>query len=247
MHFFEILLVIIIAVVIHEIGHVIGAKIVSIKIKEASLGFGPTIFECKLGSIKFKFCWLLMGAYVVPEGSDEEFLAYTRIRRIVLTASGLIMSIILLPVLCLFLLKLIEGNSFHITTALITMIDMIFLHPFHYFYSGITEFPHVTFTNQISNYISCLAEVSLFLGIINALPIPVLDGGNILLTILEKRIPKIRRNYSRLNKMGYWIILTITLSRCLPGIEVFILNIKTTFPIFLLMGYIIYRFIKIKV
>ncbi|MGP0689659.1 site-2 protease family protein [Priestia aryabhattai] len=243
MSFQEIILIIIVATIVHEIGHLIGAKVVGIKIKEVSVGFGPMIFEFTLQSIKFKVCWILLGGYVMPAGSDEDFLAYSRKRRVVLTTSGLVMSIVILPISCLMILNLIEGNSFHVILKFKEILLVFLNHPFQYFYSGLMLFPTITYSNLTSNYLSCLAEISLFLGIVNALPIPVLDGGQIVMTMLENKMPKIKDKYTIINGIGYSIILAIIL---FPMIEVFIKNIKTTFPIILLIGFIIYRVVRIN-
>ncbi|MFS0906526.1 site-2 protease family protein [Priestia aryabhattai] len=243
MSFQEIILIMIVATIVHEIGHLIGAKIVGIKIKEASVGFGPMIFEFTLQSIKFKVCWILLGGYIMPAESDEDFLAYSKKRRGVLTASGLIMSIVILPISCLIIIKLIEGDLFHVGIKFIDLIRVFLNHPFQYFYSGLTLFPTTFYSNELSNYLSCLAEISLFLGIVNALPIPVLDGGQIVMNMLENKMTKIKDKYTIINGIGYSIILAIIL---LPMIEVFIKNIKTTFPIILFIGFIIYRVVRIN-
>jgi len=243
MSFQEIILIMIVATIVHEIGHLIGAKIVGIKIKEASLGFGPILLEFTLQSIKSKICWILLGGYVMPAGSDKEFFTYSKKRRVVLTASGVIMSIFILPISCLMIIKLIEGGSFHVVMKFIDLIRVFLNHPFQYFYSGLTILPTTTYSNELSNYLSCLAEISLFLGIVNALPIPVLDGGQIVMTMLENKMPKIKDKYTLINGIGYSIILAIIL---LPMIEVFIKNIKTTFPIILFIGFIMYRVVRIN-
>ena len=243
MSFFEIILILVLATVIHEIGHLLGAKIVGIRIKEAALGFGPILYEFKFQTIKIKVCWILLGGYVMPEGTNEEFLSFPKRHRIILTASGLIMSIFVLPIFALILINLIESKSLNVIPNFITILQVFLNHPFEYFYSGLTIFPTITYTNDISSYLSCLAEISLFLGIVNALPIPILDGGQILLTILENKIPRLRDNYALINIIGYIILLTIIL---FPMFEVFFHNIKTMFPIILFILFILYRVLKIN-
>jgi regulator of sigma E protease len=160
----------------------------------------------------------------MPAGSDEEFLTYSKRRRVILTASGLIMSIVILPISCLIIIKLIEGNSFHVSIKFIDLIRVFLNHPFQYFYSGLTLFPTTFYSNELSNYLSCLAEISLFLGVVNALPIPILDGGQIVMTMLENKMPKIKDKYTIINGIGYSIILAIIL---LPMIEVFVMRKNT--------------------
>ena len=97
----ELFTIMIIATLLHEFGHILGAKIVGIKISEVSLGVDPTITKFTFKGTTYKIAWILLGAYVKPEKDDEEFLTYPRISRLILTISGLIMSLFILPMVCI--------------------------------------------------------------------------------------------------------------------------------------------------
>ena len=124
------------------------------------------------------------------------------------------------------------------------MFKYIYSHPIKYFYKGITIFPTITFANIYRNYLSCLGEVSLFLGIINSLPIPVTDGGQALMCLLENKFPEFKTNPFKYRRLGYLVILFIVI---FPIVVVFFQNIKTMWPMFIIIGYIVYKFITVKI
>lgn len=232
----------VIATIIHELGHMLGAILAGIKVSEFSIGFGSTIAKLQIKEVTYKISWILLGGYVKPEKDDDEYLTYSRISRFIFTASGLIMSIFILPMLCIILLNTLQKQSVGIFSQYVTMLRYIYLHPLNYFCNGITVFPTITFPNKYLAYISCLGEISLFLGITNSIPIPVTDGGQILMNLLENAFPEFRTNSLKYRKLGYLIILVILI---VPMLAIFIQNIKTTWLLLLIIGYIIYRFIKV--
>lgn len=123
------------------------------------------------------------------------------------------------------------------------MLRYIYFHPLNYVYNGMAVFPTITFPNKYLTYISCLGEISLFLGITNSIPIPVTDGGQILMNLLENVFPEFKTNSLKYRKLGYLIILVILI---VPMLVIFIQNIKTTWLLLIFIGYIIYKFIKVR-
>jgi membrane-associated protease RseP (regulator of RpoE activity) len=77
---------------------------------------------------------------------------------------------------------------------------------------------------------------------INSIPIPVTDGGQVLMNLLENIFPDFKISSLKYRKLGYLIILLILI---VPMLIVFIQNIKTTWFIFVIIGFIAYRFIKV--
>ena len=51
-------------VVIHELGHFLFAKLFNVHVPSFSIGFGPALFEKKIGSTVFKFSAIPLGGYV---------------------------------------------------------------------------------------------------------------------------------------------------------------------------------------
>ncbi|HEY5534252.1 MAG TPA: site-2 protease family protein [Ignavibacteria bacterium] len=244
MSFIQIFITIIIATLFHELGHMLGAKISGIKISEVSLGFGPTITKFYFKGTTYKIAWILLGAYVKPEKDDEEYLTYSRSSRLIFTVGGLIMSIFILPMLCILIINGLQGWQFNIFSGYTNMFSYLHHHPLNYLSNCMTIFPTVTFANKYCNYIGSLGEVSIFLGIINSLPIPVLDGGQLLMGLLENKIPQFKTNPLKFRKIGYLVIVFLVM---LPMFIVFIQNIRTTWFLLIIIGYVIYKFITVKV
>lgn len=49
---------------IHEFGHFIAARLCGLKVDTFSLGFGPAIWQRRIGEIDYKICWIPLGGYV---------------------------------------------------------------------------------------------------------------------------------------------------------------------------------------
>lgn len=60
-----------ILVVIHELGHFLFAKLFNVYVPSFSIGFGPALFEKKIGETTFKFSAIPLGGYVEMAGSPE--------------------------------------------------------------------------------------------------------------------------------------------------------------------------------
>ena len=244
MGFIEIFTTIIIATLLHEFGHMVGAKIVGIRISEVSLGFGPTITKLSCKGTTYKIAWFLLGEYVRPEKDDEDYLTYPRISRLIFTVSGLVMSIFILPIVCILVISILQGGHLNIFSAYANMFKYLYSHPLSYLYNGIMIFPTITFENKYYNFISCLGEVSLFLGVINTIPIPVTDGGQVLMTLLENKVTDFKINPFKYRAWGYLVILFIF---TLPIIIALVQSISNSWPLLLIIAYVVYKFITVKV
>lgn len=74
---------------------------------------------------------------------------------------------------------------------------------------GISEV--VVKTNGIINYLNLLAVISVSLGVTNLLPIPALDGGKILILIIEiiRRKPMKMETEAKIQMLGFSILIAI--------------------------------------
>lgn len=59
-------------VVIHELGHMLTAKAMGVKVTEFSLGFGPAIVKKKLGKTLYSFRIILLGGFVKMAGMNDD-------------------------------------------------------------------------------------------------------------------------------------------------------------------------------
>lgn len=60
-----------ILVIIHEFGHFLFAKLFKVFVPSFSIGFGPSLFQKKIGETTFKFSAIPLGGYVEMAGSPE--------------------------------------------------------------------------------------------------------------------------------------------------------------------------------
>ncbi len=67
---FVVLLLILIFV--HELGHFIAAKLLGVKVERFSLGFPPKAFSKTIGETEYQLAWLPLGGYVKMYGEDPD-------------------------------------------------------------------------------------------------------------------------------------------------------------------------------
>ena len=66
------ILTFLVLILIHELGHLIAAKSVGVRVNEFSVGFGPKIFSKKWGETTYMLKAVPFGGYCAMEGEDEE-------------------------------------------------------------------------------------------------------------------------------------------------------------------------------
>lgn len=65
------IIVFMLVIMLHELGHFTVAKLVGIKVNEFSIGMGPKLFQKQKGETKYSLRLLPIGGYVAMEGEDE--------------------------------------------------------------------------------------------------------------------------------------------------------------------------------
>lgn len=59
-------------ILVHELGHFLAAKCMGVRVNEFSIGFGPKIFKKKWGETTYALGLVPLGGYCAMEGEDEE-------------------------------------------------------------------------------------------------------------------------------------------------------------------------------
>ena len=213
---------------IHEGGHFLVAKLCKVKVNEFAIGFGPTIWKRQGKETKYAIRLIPLGGFVSMEGEDEEsenvrsFSKASVPKRIAIVAAGAIVNIVF-GLLTYFILVIVVYKNvplaFEATggfvVSLFESIKMLFTGnvgindltgPV-----GISEV--VTQTTTIVNYIYIIALISVSLGITNLLPIPALDGGKILILIIEaiRRKPLKKETEVQIQLIGFSILIALSL------------------------------------
>jgi len=90
-------------IIVHELGHLITAKMSGVLVHEFTIGFGPPIFKYRKGETLYAFRMIPFGGAVIMESSEDEndkgnprsFNNAPISRRILITSSGAVMNFIL--------------------------------------------------------------------------------------------------------------------------------------------------------
>ena len=215
-------------VLIHETGHFLVARLCKIKVNEFSIGFGPLIWKKETEKTKYAIRLIPLGGYVSmlgeEERSDEEgsFSKASIPKRIAIVAAGGLVNILFAIILYVILVTVITGNfitgltsSGDIINAMWESIKLIFtggvtadnlVGPI-----GISEI--VAQTTGLIDFFYIMAIISLSLGVTNLLPFPPLDGGKILIYIIEAiRRKPLKENFElKLQMIGFVALITLSI------------------------------------
>lgn len=218
--------VIIISLVIfvHELGHLIAARMVSLPVKTFSIDFGPRLTGFVKNGIDYRLSLILLGGYIEPIiTSEEELLSIPLYRRIIFTLGGVSANIIFaILVLCIYricsqdmsflsALHLAMESSFSLIMRIFASLPTLFKAGSEL--SGIIGIVHQGGSFIATNYwqmFNFAGILSLNLAVINLLPLPVLDGGKVLLYVVEKIVPPIRKISFALSIASWIVILGLT-------------------------------------
>ena len=199
-------------IIIHEGGHFFIAKLCKVKVKEFSIGFGKIIWQKQKKETKYTIRLIPLGGFCSMEGEDEEsseegsFSKASVGKRMAIVLAGAAVNI-LFGILVYFIListvviqfadpakdtilnRIIYGakNTWSFIASILLSVKSIFTGGLvadqMVGIVGISEV--VVKTTGLVNYIYLLAIISVSLGVTNLLPIPALDGGKILILLIE--------------------------------------------------------------
>lgn len=213
---------------IHEGGHFLVAKICKVKVNEFAIGFGPTIWKKEGKETKYALRLIPLGGFVSMEGEDEEsenersFSKASIPKRIAIVVAGAIVNILFGLIAYFILILVIYKNAFIATQATGGFISSIFESLKMLFTGniGINDLSGpigisnvVSNTTTLSNYIYIISVISVSLGVTNLLPIPALDGGKILLLLIEaiRRKPLKKETEIQIQLIGFSVLIALSL------------------------------------
>ena len=214
-------------VLIHESGHFFVAKLCKVRVNEFAIGFGPTIWS-KQGKItKYALRLIPLGGFVSMEGEDEpsqekdSFSQASVIKRIAIVSAGGLVNIFFAMIVfwCLsasfigpkdafynlgFFMKSMVDSIVQLFTGRVTIDKM--MGPV-----GISSV--VSRTSGIADFIYILSVISLSLGVTNLLPFPPLDGGKIVLLIIEgiRKKPFTQKFEVAVQSAGFLVLITLSI------------------------------------
>lgn len=214
-------------VLIHETGHFLVARLCKIKVNEFAIGFGPLIWSKETEKTKYSLRLIPLGGYVnmlgEEERSEEEgsFSKASIPKRIAVVAAGGLVNIIFAILLYVVLVAIVTGNlgtaissTGNFIMAMVDSIKMLFT-------GGVTVdnlmgpigiSGVVAKTSSIVDFLYIMALISMSLGVTNLLPFPPLDGGKILIYIIEAiRRKPLKENFElKLQMAGFLVLITLS-------------------------------------
>ena len=207
-------------ILIHEIGHFLAARWMKIPVARFSIGFGPKLWMFRKRDTEYWLSMIPIGGYVLPEIKDEDELFQIPVyRRIIFALGGPVTNILLIFFLFAILNTAMSGFSltgiaikpfvqtWRQTCQFLGAIPRLFSHPSEL--SGIVgivaQGGSFVGTNPLKA-MSFSILLSLNFAILNLLPIAPLDGGKIILYLMEKIHPKLSRLHVPLAIAG-WVLL----------------------------------------
>jgi len=187
-------------ILIHELGHLIAAKLSNIPIERFSIGFGPKLWSFQKGQTEYRLSALPIAGYVLPKiQNEDDFFQIAPSRRIVFALGGPLANVIL-SIICLgFLNVLTTGFSFYaillypfvqiikITSQLLYALPGLFSNPSQLAgVIGIVAIGGQFVAGDFLRILNLAVMLNINLAILNLLPILPLDGGKIVFCLLER-------------------------------------------------------------
>ena len=210
---------------IHEGGHFLIAKLCKVKVNEFALGFGPKIFTKEKGGTQYTLRLIPLGGFVSMEGEDEHsdsegsFRNASVWKRIAIISAGGLVNVIF-GLLIYFILLLAITDVY---TALVSVKDylILVLMSLKDLFTGAVSPDKmvgiiglsdiVVNTVGIREYFSIMASISVSLGITNLLPFPPLDGGKIVIYLIEAIRKKPIKEETELKIQGWGLAAIMAL------------------------------------
>ena len=218
-------------------GHFVLAKICNVKVNEFSIGFGKEIWHKQGKETKYAIRLIPLGGFVSMEGEEERsensrsFSKASIPKRIAIVSAGAIVNIIF-AIIVYFILTLIVGTKINDSTFMDRIINggnltkefiISIADSLKQLFTGkvgvdqmmgpvgISEM--ISKTSGVFEFFEMMSLISLSLGVTNLLPIPALDGGKILILIIEaiRRKPMKQQTEINIQLLGFSILIGLSI------------------------------------
>lgn len=208
-------------ILIHELGHFLAARVVKIPIARFSIGFGRRICSFHRGETEYCLSAFPLGGYVLPDiEHEDQFFRLPAGRRFVFFLCGPLANLLLPLPLFAVLNVLSDGFSlaavtitpiaqtWNVVVQLLCTIPMLFTQP-----EAVTGVVGIVVEGgafvglDFERAVQFTILLSVNLAILNLLPIPILDGGKILMLAAERLCPRVRRFQIALSLFGLFLLL----------------------------------------
>ncbi|MFY9821001.1 MAG: site-2 protease family protein [Thermoanaerobaculia bacterium] len=221
MSYLGILALLSLLIVVHELGHLVAAKLAGLPVAGFSVGFGPKLRTRRWGQVEYSLRAIPLGGFVMLGLTDEEELRAVPLRkRLAFYLGGPLANLFAALPLLSVLNGLARGGSFHglvvlpfqqVAAACRQLLGVLASLPSHpESLSGVVgivvEGGRIAQSGRI---LELAISLSVSLAVFNLLPIPVLDGGQITLACLEEVFPRFARLRVPLTLLGMIVLAVL--------------------------------------
>lgn len=215
-------------VLIHETGHFIVARLCKVKVKEFAIGFGPTIWQKQGKETRYALRLIPLGGFISMEGEEERseeegsFSRSSIPRRIAIVAAGGLINVIFAIIVYIILMTIMTGD-FGRAVSLTGNFAFSIVESLKMLFSGGATIDQlmgpvgisgvVAQTSNLAEFIYILALISMSLGVTNLLPFPPLDGGKIVLLLLEgvRKKPLKESTEIKIQMIGFMLLISLSI------------------------------------
>ncbi len=208
-------------ILIHELGHLVAAKRAGIPVAGFSIGFGPKLWTRRWGQVDYSLRALPLGGFVMLAVTDEEELRAIPLRkRLAFYLGGPLANLLAaLPAL-----SVLNGTGHDASFYQLAIL------PFRQMAASCWQLLGVlanlpSHPKSLSGVVGIVVEggrlaqsgkgleiaisLSISLAVFNLLPIPVLDGGQITMALLEEAFPRFAKLRMPLTVLGLIVLATV--------------------------------------
>ena len=210
-----------ILIIVHELGHFLAARWDGMPVARFSIGFGPRLWSRKYKETEFVLRLFPIGGYVLPAIEDEsEFIAIPLHKRLLYFIGGPAANVLFaLPLFAVLNYGTHGGAPYQLVVApllqassAIWQMSAGLLQIFSQADQLSGPVGIVMYGGSlvgITKWIEFTTLLSLNLAVVNMLPIPILDGGKILLHSLADLDPRVFRFQMPLALAGLVVIISV--------------------------------------